>query len=475
MKAILLLSGLGVLALFAELFKFRKALFALVVLGLLGTIATAISYWKYDDGDYAKYFGGMVDFGHSSVVMSTIMLGTTLLWFIMSSNYLRKETSETDHTALILFALVGGLILTCYTNLVMLFLGIEILSIPLYVLAGSRKNELGSNEAAFKYFLLGAFASGFLLFGIALIFGATGTFDMGAMQTFINDNADNLPGFFYGGIIMLLVGLLFKISAAPFHFWAPDVYQGSPTVFTAFMSTVVKTAAIVAILRLFHMKGPLIAVGDFWIPILAVCVGLTFIIGNFSAAIQTSVKRMFAFSSISHAGFLLLAIVAASAFTPKAIIYYTMAYSVASIVAFTVLINIIKAAGSDNIDNFNGLGKKSPLLAVAMSIALLSLAGIPPTAGFFAKYYVLTAAIGSGHMWLAIIGILTSLIGVYYYFRIIIAMYFKEPKEGIVYTVDAQHQALLFVTAVATIVLGLLPDLILSIGVRQEIVDVLPH
>lgn len=475
MKAILLLSGLGVLALFAELFKFRKALFALVVLGLLGTIATAISYWWYDDGAYAQYFGGMVNFGNSSVIFSVIMLTTTLLWFVMSSNYLRKETSETDHTALVLFALVGGLILTCYSNLVMLFLGIEILSIPLYVLAGSRKNELGSNEAAFKYFLLGSFASGFLLFGIALIFGATGTFDMGLMQTFISENAENLPAFFYGGIIMLLVGLLFKISAAPFHFWAPDVYQGSPTVFTAFMSTVVKTAAIVAILRLFHMRGTFIDVHEFWIPILGVCVGLTFIIGNFSAAVQNSVKRMFAFSSISHAGFMLLAIVAASAFTPKALIYYTLAYSVASIVAFTVLINIIKATGSDDIENFNGLGKKSPLLAVTMSIALLSLAGIPPTAGFFAKYYVLTAAIGSDHMWLAIIGILTSLIGVYYYFRIIIAMYFKDAKEGIEYNVDAQHQALLFITAVATIVLGLLPDLILNIGVRQEIVDALAH
>jgi NADH-quinone oxidoreductase subunit N len=391
------------------------------------------------------------------------MLGTTLLWFIMSGDYLRKETSETDHTALILFALVGALILTCYTNMVMLFLGIEILSIPLYVLAGSRRTEAGSNEAAFKYFLLGAFASGFLLFGIALVFGATGTFDGVAMGTYIENNKDHLPAFFYGGVIMILVGLLFKISAAPFHFWAPDVYQGSPTVFTAFMSTVVKTAAIVAILRLFHTKM-LGGVSDFWIPILAICVGLTFVIGNLSAAVQTSVKRMLAFSSISHAGFLLLAIVAASAFTPKAIIFYTIAYSIASILAFTVLISVIRATGGDGVDNFNGLGKRNPLLAVVMCISLLSLAGIPPTAGFFAKYYVLSAAFNSGHYWLVIIGILSSLVGVYYYFRIIIAMYFKEAKEGTEYTADAQHQVLLFVTAVATIVLGLLPDLILNIG-----------
>lgn len=475
MKAILLLSGLGIIALFAELFKFRKALFVITILGLLGTIATTISYWKFDDGEYAKYFGGMINFERSSVVMSVIMLTTTLIWFIMSCDYLRKETSETDHTALVLFALVGAMILTCYTNLVMLFLGIEILSIPLYVLAGSRKNEPNSQEAAFKYFLLGAFASGFLLFGIALLFGATGTFDGGAMGTFIKEHKDTMPGFFYGGVIMVLVGLLFKISAAPFHFWAPDVYQGSPTVFTAFMSTVVKTAAITAILRLFH-SSMLGYVNDFWIPVLAICVGLTFVIGNLSAAVQTSVKRMLAFSSISHAGFLLLAIVAASGFTPKAIVFYTAAYSVASIVAFTVLINIIRVTGGDAIDNFNGLGKKNPLLAVVMCIALLSLAGIPPTAGFFAKYYVLTAAIGSGHYWLAIIGILGSLVGVYYYFRIIIAMYFKEAKEGIEYNADSKHQALLFVTAVATIVLGLLPDLILNIGTPVvEVAQTLPQ
>lgn len=476
MKAILLLSGLGIIALFAELFKFRKALFVITVLGLLGTIATAISYWNYDDGDWAKYFGGMIDFQRSSVIMSTVMLGTLLLWFIMSGDYLRKETSETDHTALVLFAMVGALILTCYTNMVMLFLGIEILSIPLYVLAGSRKSEAGSNEAAFKYFLLGSFASGFLLFGIALMFGATGTFDLGAMGAVITEKATTMPGFFKGGLVMVMVGLLFKIGAAPFHFWAPDVYQGSPTVFTTLMATVVKTAAIVAILRLFHVQGPLIAVSEFWIPVIAICVGLTFVIGNLSAAVQNSVKRMLAFSSISHAGFLLLAIVAASVFTPKAIAYYTTAYSISSIVAFTVLISVIRATGGDAIENFNGLGKKNPLLAVVMCIALLSLAGIPPTAGFFAKYYVLTAAVESGHYWLAIIGVLGSLVGVYYYFRIIIAMYFKDAKEGVEYTADAKHQALLFVTATATIVLGLLPDLILNIGKTvSETAQVLPQ
>lgn len=469
MKAILLLSGLGIIALFAELFRFRKALYPIVILGLLGTIATAVSYWWYDDGEYNKYFAGMIDFQGSAVVLSVIILSVALLWFVMSANYLRTQTSETDHTALVLFALVGALILTCYTNLTMLFLGVEILSIPLYVLAGSRKNDLGSNESAFKYFILGAFASAFLLFGIALVFGATGSFDNLSIALFVEANKATLPAFFYGGVVLMMIGLLFKISAAPFHFWAPDVYQGAPTVYTAFMSTVVKTAAIVAIARVF-ISPVFGGVSEFWIPIMGVCVGLTFVIGNFSAAVQTSVKRMLAFSSISHAGFLLLAVVAATSFSAKSIIFYTVAYSVASLVAFSVLLNIIRITGGDDVESFNGLGKKSPLLATVMTIALLSLAGIPPTAGFFAKYYVLTAAFSSDHYWLAIIGILGSLVGVYYYFRIIIAMYFREAKEGAEYSVDAQHQALMFVTAVATIVIGLLPDLILSIGTPAAVV-----
>jgi NADH-quinone oxidoreductase subunit N len=456
MKAILLLSGLGIIALFAELFKFRKALYPIVILGLLGTIATAVSYWWYDDGEYNKYFAGMIDFQGSAVVLSVIILSVALLWFVMSANYLRTQTSETDHTALVLFALVGALILTCYTNLTMLFLGVEILSIPLYVLAGSRKHDLGSNESAFKYFILGAFASAFLLFGIALVFGATGSFDNRAIAMFIEANKATLPAFFYGGVVLMMIGLLFKISAAPFHFWAPDVYQGAPTIYTAFMSTIVKTAAIVAIMRIFI--SPVFGnVSEFWVPIMGVCVGLTFVIGNLSAAVQTSVKRMLAFSSISHAGFLLLAIVAATSFSAKSIIFYTVAYSVASLVAFSVLLNVIRITGGDDVDSFNGLAKKNPLLAAVMTIAL-------------AKYYVLTAAFSSDHYWLAIIGILGSLVGVYYYFRIIIAMYFREAKEGTEYTIDAQHQALMFITAVATIVIGLLPDLILNIGAPAAVV-----
>jgi NADH-quinone oxidoreductase subunit N len=215
--------------------------------------------------------------------------------------------------------------------------------------------------------------------------------------------------------------------------------------------------------------------------VISVCIGLTFVIGNITAAVQNNVKRMLAFSSISHAGFLLLAVVAFSGFSPKAIVFYTAAYSVASIAAFTVLINIMQQTGSDAIESFNGLGKKNPLLAVSMTIALFSLAGIPPTAGFFAKYYVFSAALQAHpgvepHFWLVIIGIIGSLIGVYYYFRIIIAMYFKKSENENPIIASGSHQALLFITAVIILVLGLLPDLILEIGVAtsNNIVQVNP-
>jgi NADH-quinone oxidoreductase subunit N len=340
---------------------------------------------------------------------------------------------------------------------------VEILSIPLYVLAGSRKDDLASNESAFKYFLLGAFASAFLLFGIAMIYGATGSFDLKSIGIVVNSGSASSVGILYTGVVMLLVGLLFKIGAAPFHFWAPDVYQGAPTQVTAFMSTIVKTAAIMAIMRLF-LTVVFAGITSFWTPLLGGVVALTFIIGNLSAVEQDHVKRMLAFSSISHAGFLILAVTAFSAFSAKSIIYYVAGYSIASITAFTVLLNIMEQTGSDVVDSFNGLGKKNPMLAVAMTIALFSLAGIPPTAGFFGKYYVLNAALVSGHYWLAIIGILASLVGVYYYFRIIIAMYFKEAKDDKAITANGTHQALLFITAVVTLVLGLLPDLLLNIG-----------
>lgn len=463
MKAIIILSGLGVLALLAELFRFRKLLFPLVLLGLAGAAATAMSYGWFDDGKYWNdLYGGMIRFDGFAVLMSSVIIITALLWFMMSQSYFKEESSKTDHYALVLFALAGAVTLTCYNNMAMLFLGIEMLSIPVYVLAGSRKDDLSSNESALKYFLMGSFATGFLLFGITLIYGATGSFDLAEIGAYVHDHAAALPGIFNTGVLLLLVGLLFKVSAAPFHFWAPDVYQGAHTSVTAFMSTVVKTAAVAGFVRLFGSKVFADDV-NFWGPVIGTCAGITIIVGNLYAVIQTSVKRLLAYSSISHAGFLLIAIVAGSA---KAVVFYTAAYSLASLAAFTVLLVIIQHSGDDLLDRFNGLGKRSPLMAFTLTIALLSLAGIPPFSGFFAKYYVFMSAFQSGHAWLAVVGILGSLIGVYYYFRIIIGMYFKEAPEhadGAPAANDMQ-QLLLFITTLGIIVLGIMPDLLININ-----------
>jgi NADH-quinone oxidoreductase subunit N len=465
MKPVLILSGLGLLALFAEMFRFRRALYPLLLIGVAGAVASAVSYIGFDDGEMGEYIKTMISFDAFAIVASTIMLVTLLLWFVLARDFFSDENNVADHSALVLFAVVGAILLTCYKNMTMLFLGIEILSIPLYVLAGSKKTSLSSNESAFKYFLMGSFASGFLLFGITLIYGATGSFDLGEIGAAVSSKAV-LPGYFFAGIVMLLVGLLFKVSIAPFHFWAPDVYDGAPTPVTALMSTVVKTAAFAAIVRL-YVSPVFSGVADFWLPILGVCTALTLVIGNVTAVVQTSVKRMLAYSSVAHAGFLLMAVASGSVmaivnpFAVKGVLFYAAAYSAASIAAFTVLLIVGGKSGDVSIDRFNGLGKKNPLVAVVMTIALLSLAGIPPTSGFFGKYYILTAAFQGGHAWLAIIGILGSLVGVYYYFRVIIAMFFREANEETV-TATSEHQGLLFVTAVIIIVLGLLPDLLFN-------------
>jgi NADH-quinone oxidoreductase subunit N len=453
MKALILLSSLGTIALLAEIFNFKKRLYPLVLIGLAVTFVLNICDWNTG----ITYFK-MMRYDNFAVAFTSVILITALLWFLMSKNYFKEETSLTDHFALILFALAGTVIMVSYTNMTMLFLGIEILSISMYILAGSKKDDLGSNESAFKYLIMGAFATGFLLFGITLIYGATGSFDLAEIKNFVTTHQGTIPSIFYVGVLLMLIGLSFKVSAAPFHFWAPDVYQGAPTVITAFMATVVKTAAFAAFLRLFSTTFD--GVNDTWINIVWVIAALTLLIGNITAVMQTSTKRMLAYSSIAHAGYMLLALLAANNYSNSAILFYTTAYSIASIGTFSILHIITNAKGNDSIDSFNGLAKSNPLLAFVMTVALLSLAGIPPTAGFFAKDYIFTAAFQSGFTGLVLIAVLASLIGVYYYFRIIIAMFFKENTQETI-EVQTSHKIVLAVIALAIIILGLCPEFII--------------
>jgi NADH-quinone oxidoreductase subunit N len=458
MKALLIISALGLFAMLAEIFKGKKILLPVVLLGIAGAFITNILEWSAPL--HISYFDNMLFFDRSAIAFSGVILVTAFCWFILSNDYFRDDTSRVDHFALVLFTLVGALMLTSFNNMTTLFLGIEIMSIPLYVLAASRKGELRSNEAGFKYLIMGSFASAFLLFGIALIYGASGSFDIGVIRQYILNGQEH-PLFFYAGVIMILVAMCFKISAAPFHFWAPDVYEGSPTLVTALMSTVVKTAAFAGFLRLFLVG--LSNISPVWTGILAVVIALSLVIANFTAAMQNSVKRMLAYSSISHAAFMLMVILANNRnnITIDAVMYYSLAYSVGSIAAFGVLYNVSRA-GDESFEAFNGLGKRNPGLALCMTIAMLSLAGIPVTAGFFAKYMVFTTLIGSSYNWLLLLAVITSAVGAYYYLKVIIAMYFRKSELGEL-PVDYSNRAIIVLTTVVTIVIGLLPELITGI------------
>ncbi len=453
MKALVLLSSLGVIALLAEIFSFKKLLYPLVLLGLITAFILNMFEWNTDLVHYK-----MMHFDNYAVAFTGVIIVVAFLWFLMAEGFFKEESNMTDHYALVLFALVGAVMMVSYNNMAMLFLGIEILSIPMYILAGSNKTDVSSNEAAFKYLIMGAFATGFLLFGIALIYGATGSFDLSEIADALATGT--LSSIFYVGVLLMLIGMAFKVSAAPFHFWAPDVYQGAPTVITAFMATIVKTAAFAAFLKLFTTA--FVGAHGSWENVVWVMAALTLLVGNITAVVQTSTKRMLAYSSVAHAGYMLLALLAGNSYSNSGILFYAAAYSIGSIATFCIVNMIANARGTDRVDSFNGLAKTNPFLAIVMTIALLSLAGIPPTAGFFAKYYIFTSAFVAGNVGLVLIAIIASLIGVYYYFRLIIAMYFKEAIDPEV-QVESNHKLLLFVVAAMIIAMGLFPDCIVSL------------
>ncbi|MFZ6010545.1 MAG: NADH-quinone oxidoreductase subunit N, partial [Bacteroidota bacterium] len=457
MNSVFVLSGLGIFSLLAEIFNFRRILFPIVILGLAASALLLALDWN----TAVSYYSNMLTFDNYAVGFSTAISIVALLWFLMSKDYFENNTHVTDHFALILFALVGAVFMVSYSNMAMLFLGLEILSISLYILAGSKMTDIFSNEASFKYFLMGSFATGFLLFGIALVYGVTGSFDLQQIARVIVSPPVDSTALLYAGVLMMLVGLAFKVSAVPFHFWAPDVYEGSPTVVTAFMSTIVKIAAFAAFFRLFATCfGP---VAPQWVDVLQVITMLTLLVSNITAVYQHSVKRILAYSSVAHAGYMLIALVSLNAASASSIFYYVVAYSIASIAAFTVLHNVAFEKEEATVDTFNGLAKRDPFLAFCMSVALLSLAGIPPLAGFFGKYYIFTVAFNSGYGWLVLLAVATSLIGIYYYFRIIIAMYLRSTDNNTPIPTPVLHKVLLVICLLLSVVLGIFPDALISL------------
>jgi NADH-quinone oxidoreductase subunit N len=456
MNIIITIAVTALVVLYAGLFKAKKALLPISIIGLLTSLAFVVTSWNTN-----QVFYGMMQMDNFALAFSGLTILGTLLILLLTQNYFSKDSENiAEYLTLILFALSGIVIMVSYKNMSMLFIGLEIMSVSLYILAGIRKNNFASNEASLKYFLMGAFSTGFLLFGITLIYGATGSFDLEVINKYLVGNYTAVSPLFYPGIILMMIGLSFKVGAAPFHFWTPDVYEGSPSLVTAFMSTVVKTAGFAAFLRLFaDTFAPL---HDFWLPPLMVIVCLTLLIGNVTALFQKSFKRMLAYSSISHAGYLLFSLVALTSRSAGDVLVYASAYTFASIVAFGVLILVKQKTGSDNFESFNGLAKKNPLAALVLTVAMLSLAGIPLTAGFIGKYVMFLNVMNDYRIFLVAFAILNALVGFYYYFRVIVAMYFKEGNEVSLDT-PVQYKVVLVLSVAVTVILGIFPSIILNL------------
>lgn len=424
MKELILISLLGIFVLALDVLQLRKLTLPAIVLGLLGLMACCALDWNRNEQPFLEY-GGMLIFDNTSLAFTFVFSFLALLWFLITRDQFATDAKRSDLYALTLFSLCGAVIMASYSSLVTLFLGVEILSIPLYVLAASDKRSVRSNEAGFKYFFLGSLASAILLFGIALVYGATGSFDLATIAAAGQSNSN----FISIGCLMMLAGFAFKISAAPFHMWAPDVYQGSPTVYTAFMSTVVKGAAFAGMFKLFA-----IAFNDFTESHRSVFVAmivLTLLWANVVGMRQTNIKRLLAYSGISHAGFMLAFVMLGASSDPKWLIYYVLTYSIASMIAF-VIVNYVESyhLGMEDQDGFKGLVKKNPTLAIAMTLSLLSMAGLPPLSGFMGKYIIIGQCMRADLIGLTIIMILTSVVAMFYYLRIIMLMFTPLENAG---------------------------------------------
>jgi NADH-quinone oxidoreductase subunit N len=453
---LIIFSGLlGVVMMFSGLFiKNTRSITYIAIAAMVFLFFANTSELHNLSGWFKVPATGMLEPGKYALLINEILVAAGILYFILNGRDIEKVGNHVaDYYALIFFVFAGVGIATSYTNLLMLFLGIEIISIPLYILTGSDKRNLKSNEASLKYFLMGAFSTGLMLMGIALIYGASGSFLLSSINLPQSAVSYNLVA----GLLLLLVSMAFKVSAAPFHFWTPDVYDGAPTVFTSFMATIVKVAALIGFIRLF--EGSYGVLHNKWQLVIAIIIACTLLIGNVTAVFQQSVKRMLAYSSISQAGFMLFALFAFNAIARDGILLYAAGYCLATIGIFAVLIKM----EDYTYDGFNGFAKKEPLLAGLLTVFILSLAGIPLTIGFFSKYYMVAAALSTGgkYLWLIVLAMLCAAISVYYYFRIIQAMYFKA-GDGQQVVVTVPFRAALFVTAVLVILLGILPQMLLQ-------------
>ena len=471
MNAIILSVFCGVVMMFSSIFVENKNLFRhIATIGLLLLLAGCIG-----DANGFEIFHiptkGMLLFDNFGTFFNIIAVVSTLIYVLLTGSEIQKTgTYVAEYFVLIFFVLCGIFLLSSYNNLLMLFLGIEILSIPLYILTGSDKRNLKSNEASLKYFLMGSFSTGLMLMGIALIYGATGSFALEPLHSGVAGNNPALSNsalsfLEVAGMLFLMISIGFKVSAAPFHFWTPDVYDGAPAVFTSFMATIVKAAGFIAFIKLFDARMLETSVvndkllGVDWKLLFAIIILATLLVGNVTAVFQQSVKRMLAYSSIAQAGFMLFALFSMNDVAKEGILMYSVAYSLATIGIFAILVKL----KDFTFDGYNGLGKTQPALAFANTVFLLSLAGIPLTAGFFAKFFMLQSVIKTGtYLWLVIAAVIFAAISVYYYFRVIQAMYFKTGEGETTEVPATSFKVGVVVLAAIIIYLGIFPQALLS-------------
>ena len=459
---VLVLSVFAMLVLVLDLWGGRnKSL--LVFTSLVGLLMTVISaFAKHPIPAYSFNDSYVVD--HLSLFFICIFTISSALAILLSVEYNEREGIRAgEYYALILFCTVGMILLASSTDMIMIFLGIEIVSICLYVLAGIRRNDHRSNEAALKYFLLGAFATGFLLYGMTLVYGSTGSTNLFKISEFVQNPSAQSSPLLLMGLVLLVIGFGFKVASAPFHMWAPDVYQGAPTPVTAFMAVGPKAAAFAAFFRVFADAFP--DMSSSWEMLLSIIAVLSMFVGNLGAIMQTNIKRMLAFSSISHAGYILMAVISKNSLGSSSLLFYMLSYTFMTFGIFGIII-ILGRKGEENleIENYSGLAYKHPIIALSMTVFLLSLAGLPPFAGFIAKFYIFSAAVQEGLITLVIIAVLNSAISFYYYLKVVVFMYMKEPEAEFRISLTPLTLFVVFVGVIATVSLGIFPGSIIALA-----------
>jgi NADH-quinone oxidoreductase subunit N len=463
----LILIGMGCVVLLAETFAQERSRAGLAWLGVAGCVAALIALvvqWP-DVAEPQTHFGGMLVVDRMALYLDAAFIAASLLTLLIAPPYLREHGFEFgEFYALVLFAAAGMVMVAHAQHMLSLLIGIETMSLAAYVLTGCWRKSLRSIEGAMKYYLMGAFATGFLVYGVALVYGTTGgELSYAGIASKVNA-ASGTPLFFLGEYF-IIIALAFKVAAVPFHMWAPDAYEGAPTPVTGFMAAGVKAAAFGAIVRLLStaFASPLL-VFDFtgWASVLSVLAVLTMTLGNLAAIRQDNVKRLLAYSSIAHAGYLLIGVVAGGlgvASARPAVLFYLVGYTFTTVGAFAVVAWMGNRKDERlYIDDWAGVGSSRPGVALAMTVFLLSLGGVPPTGGFFGKFYLFRAAMESPQLyWLVVAGVLNSVVSVYYYLRIVVAMYFRDPMRPLEPTDAASMRAGLLITAIAVVLLGIFP------------------